>query len=173
MMATFSSGASTHTRRRHTQHAGTTESAGRAGEPVGEPEVVGAVREPPPDEISPEVSDETTETLLRKFYVDHGSVEIAARLVYELDADGKQLRVVRFTDYTAEKARGMCPSAVALSSKWSSAEERATILEALEEQGISLKELMAAAKQPDADPFDLLCHAVHPLALARSDFGVR
>jgi type I restriction enzyme R subunit len=31
-------------------------------------------------------------------------------------------------------------------------------LEALEERGISLEELMAAAKQPDADPFDLLCH---------------
>jgi type I restriction enzyme R subunit len=52
----------------------------------------------------------------------------------------------------------MCPSAAALRSKWSSAEERATILAALEDRGISLDELMAAAKQPDADPFDLLCH---------------
>ena len=42
--------------------------------------------------------------------------------------------------------------------KWSSARERAAILETLEEKGISLEELMAAAKQPDADPFDLLCH---------------
>jgi len=129
-----------------------------AGEPVGEPEVVGAVREPPPDEISPDISDESPETPPRKFFVDSGCVEIAAHLVYELDAEGKQLRVVRFTDYTAEKVRSMCPSAAALRSKWSSAEERATILEALEERGISLEELMVAAKQPDADPFDLLCH---------------
>jgi type I restriction enzyme R subunit len=133
------------------------------GEPVGEAGVVaeedvGAVREPPPDDTSSTVPNETGETPPRKFYVDHGSVEIAAHLVYELDADGKQLRVVRFTDYTAEKVRSMCPSAAALRSKWSSAEERATILEALEERGISLEELMAAAKQPDADPFDLLCH---------------
>jgi len=124
-----------------------------AGEPVGEPEVVseedvGAVREPPSDDISSSLPDETPEAPPRKFYVDHGSVEIAAHLVYELDADGKQLRVVRFTDYTAEKVRSMCPSAAALRSKWSSAEER----------GISLEELMAGAKQPEADPFDLLCH---------------
>ena len=43
--------------------------------------------------------------------------------------------MVRFTDYTAEKVRSMCPSAAALRSKWSSAEERAAILAALEERG--------------------------------------
>ena len=94
----------------------------------------------------------------RKFYVDNGSVEIAAHLVYELDANGKQLRVVKFTDYTAEKVRNMYPSAAALRSKWSIAEERAKIIDALEERGISFEELAKAANQPDADPFDLLCH---------------
>jgi len=34
----------------------------------------------------------------RKFYYDGGHVEIAAELVHELDADGKQLRVVKLTD---------------------------------------------------------------------------
>ena len=67
----------------------TEEEMNDAGEPVGEPEVVGAVREPPPDDVSSDQSDETAETPPRKFYVDHGSVEIAAHLVYELDADGK------------------------------------------------------------------------------------
>jgi type I restriction enzyme R subunit len=94
----------------------------------------------------------------KKYYVDNGSVEIAAHLVYELDANGKQLRVVKFTDYTAENVRSMCPSAASLRSKWSSAEERAEIITALEERGISFDELVKAANQPDADPFDLLCH---------------
>ena len=94
----------------------------------------------------------------RKFYVDKGSVEIAAHLVYELDGRGKQLRVVKFTDYTAEKVRNMYPSAAALRSKWSSAQERAEIISSLEERGISFEELAKAAGQPDADPFDLLCH---------------
>jgi type I restriction enzyme R subunit len=52
----------------------------------------------------------------------------------------------------------MVPSAAALRSKWSNAEERAAIIAALEERGIAFDELQEAAKQPDADPFDLLCH---------------
>ena len=91
----------------------------------------------------------------KKYYVDNGSVEIAAHLVYELDANGKQLRVVKFTDYTAESVRSMCPSAASLRSKWSSREERAEIIQALEERGISFDELVKAADQPDADPFAL------------------
>jgi type I restriction enzyme R subunit len=41
----------------------------------------------------------------RKYYVDDGYVEIAAHLVYELDSEGNQLRVIRYTDYTGEKVR--------------------------------------------------------------------
>jgi type I restriction enzyme R subunit len=94
----------------------------------------------------------------QKFYVDRGTVEIAAHLVYELDENGKQLRVVKFTDYTADNVRGMYPSAAVLRSKWSSGEERAGIIQALEDRGISFERLAEVAKQPDADPFDLLCH---------------
>lgn len=97
----------------------------------------------------------------RKFYADEGWVEIAAHLVYELDAEGKQLRVVKFTDYTAEKVRNMWPSAADLKSKWGHAEERAAIIEALESRGISFDELAESAQQPDADPFDLLCHVAY------------
>ena len=52
----------------------------------------------------------------------------------------------------------MYASAAALRSKWSNAEERAAIIQSLEERGISFTELAETAKQPDADPFDLLCH---------------
>ena len=97
----------------------------------------------------------------RKYYVDQGSVEIVAHFVSELDSDGKQLRVVRFTDYTGEKVRSMCPSAAELRSKWSDAEQRAEIIQALEERGITLEELIAASNQPDADPFDLLCQVAY------------
>jgi type I restriction enzyme R subunit len=96
--------------------------------------------------------------LRRKYYVDQGTVEIAAHLVYELDVNGKRLRVVKFTDYTAENLRSMYPSAAALRSKWSSAQERSEIIQALEDRGISFERLAEVANQPDADPFDLLCH---------------
>jgi type I restriction enzyme R subunit len=43
----------------------------------------------------------------RKFYFDGGRVEIAAHLVYELDPNGRQLRVVRYTD-TRRRRCGCC-----------------------------------------------------------------
>ena len=50
-----------------------------------------------------------------------GQVEIAAHLVYELDPEGKQLRVVRYTDYAAETVRTLCPSAPELRQRWADA----------------------------------------------------
>ena len=55
----------------------------------------------------------------------------------------------------------MYPSAAELRAKWSAPDERAVIITALEERGISFEELAEAAKQPDADPFDLLCHVAY------------
>jgi type I restriction enzyme R subunit len=109
--------------------------------PDGEPEVV----EPPVEER-------------RKFYFDGGRVEVAAHLVYELDPDGKRLRVVRYTDYAAEKVRMLCPTAPELRAQWADPVKRSEIIRRLEERGISFTELAEAAHQPEADPFDLLCH---------------
>ena len=94
----------------------------------------------------------------RKFYYDGGSVEIAAELVHDLDADGKQLRVVKLTDYTAEKVRTICTGLEDLRARWADATERAAIIEQLTERGIDFHTVAAQAGKPDADPFDLLCH---------------
>lgn len=101
---------------------------------------------------------ETNERIPRKYYVDKGIVEIVADMVYELDADGKRLRVVKLTDYTSEKIREIFTSAAELRSKWSIAEERATIIGTLAGKGISLEELVQASEDPEVDPFDLLCN---------------
>src|SRR6266513_3492301 len=107
------------------------------GEPV--------IEEPPPVER-------------RKYYFDEGRVEIASHHVYELYPEGKQLRVLKFTDYAAEKVRTLYPSAPELRLKWANPLERSEIIDKLAERGISFDELAETAKQPDADPFDLLCH---------------
>jgi type I restriction enzyme, R subunit len=139
----------------------TEEEMNEAGETVSEQEVPAAEPEEL-EEIEPlnEKPGEETDlgTTRRKYYVDNAHVEIATQLVYELDANGKQLRVVKFTDYTATKVRSMWPSAAALRSKWGKADEREEIINSLDERGISFEELAKAANQPDADPFDLLCH---------------
>lgn len=97
----------------------------------------------------------------RKFYYDGGSVQISLQLVYELDAEGKQLRVVQLTDYTGERVRTLCPSAAALKAEWLQPDARAELLEKLEARGIDLAELAQALKQPEADPLDLLCHVAY------------
>lgn len=94
----------------------------------------------------------------KKYYYDGGQVEIAAHLVYELDPDGRQLRVVRYTDYAAEKVRSLCPTAPELRERWADAGTRSEIIARLAERGIDFGQLAEAAEQPEADPFDLLCH---------------
>ena len=94
----------------------------------------------------------------RKYYFDGGSVEIAAELVHELDADGKQLRVVKLTDYTAEKVRTLCTGLEDLRARWADATQRAAIIDQLAERGVDFQTVAAQAGKPDADPFDLLCH---------------
>ncbi|MBA2784290.1 MAG: DEAD/DEAH box helicase family protein [Actinomycetota bacterium] len=94
----------------------------------------------------------------RKYYVDGGQVEISAHLVHEFDSDGRQLRVVRFTDYAAEKVRTLYPSAAEIRERWADPDGRSEIIALLEERGIDFDELARASDQPEADPFDLLCH---------------
>jgi type I restriction enzyme R subunit len=97
-------------------------------------------------------------TQRQKFYFDGGQVEIAAHLVYELDSDGKQLRVVKLTDYTAEQVRTLAADPEELRQKWASADQRAEITARLADHGIDFHALALQAGKPDADPFDLLCH---------------
>ena len=94
----------------------------------------------------------------RKFYFDGGQVEIATHLVYDLDPNGKQLRVIEYRDYTAETVRTLCPTAVEIQKAWADPDLRATLIEKLEERGIDFDKLTEVTNQPDADPFDLLCH---------------
>jgi len=146
----------------------TEEEMDATGETIGEPTVVEEQEEGEQPEEGEKAEDTGTGLTFddstgerRKYYVDVGIVEIAAHLVYELDASGKRLQVKKFTEYTAESVRSMYPSAAELRAKWSDAEQRAAIITALEERGIAFEELAESAKQPDADPFDLLCHVAY------------
>lgn len=101
----------------------------------------------------------------RKFVVDGGFIEIASHLVYELDADGKQLRVVQYTEFTAEKVRTIFTSADELVKRWANPVEREEVITQLEESGISFEELARVTGKKDADPLDLLCHIVYETPL--------
>jgi type I restriction enzyme, R subunit len=109
------------------------------------------------EENGPTISDDS-EGVRRKYYFDGGRVEIATHLVYELDPDGRQLRVVKFSEYAAEKVRTLYPSAADLRKQWADPALRAEIIAKLEERGIDFDQLRTSSNQPEADPFDLLCH---------------
>ncbi|MEW6100207.1 MAG: EcoAI/FtnUII family type I restriction enzme subunit R [Pseudomonadota bacterium] len=102
------------------------------------------VNEPPPEP--------------RKFYIDGGEVEVIGHLVYDLDTDGKKLQVVKYTEYAGRAVRTLYPTREALQLAWGHPDTRSEVLRELTERGISFEELAASSDQPDADPFDLLCH---------------
>ena len=93
--------------------------------------------EPPPEYPAvPSADDTDTDAEItseesgqpRKFYVDGGSVEVIGHLVYDLDADGKKLQVVRYTEYSARTIRLMFPSRGELQSAWARPDTCAEVL---------------------------------------------
>jgi type I restriction enzyme R subunit len=107
--------------------------------------------------VPPQLSDEA-EGPPRKYYFDGGQVEIISHLVYELDPDGRQLSVIKYTDYAGKAVRTLYPSAAGLRQWWADPRKRAEIIEKLSARGLDFTALAEAAQQPEADPFDLLCH---------------
>lgn len=94
----------------------------------------------------------------RKLYVDGGPVEIIGHLVYDLDADGKKLQVVSYTEYSGRVIRTMYPTREAFASAWAIPDTREAVLHELQQRGISLEDLSDDGVGKDTDPFDLLCH---------------
>lgn len=119
----------------------------------------------PDDEIEPEPGNGTIidgndddDEPPRKYYVDGGEVEVIGHLVYDLDADGKKLQVVRYTEYSARTVRSLYPTREDLQTAWAKPDTRLEVLHELADRHINFDELISASGQPDADPFDLLCH---------------
>jgi type I restriction enzyme R subunit len=99
----------------------------------------------------------------RKYYISEGIVSIVAESVQILDARNGKLRTVQFTQYAKEHITTMFPSMNDFRSKWNDLQERQQILDELENNGISIDQLMEITKQHDVDPFDLLCFVAFDL----------
>jgi type I site-specific restriction endonuclease len=138
----------------------TTEEIDANGDPIRPPVEPDTVAEPVDDRAAdgpPELSDDS-EPLPRKYVVVDGvRVAICAEAVYELDASGRRVRTVKYTEYAADQVHTLY-SAAQLRKGWTVPEERAAIVRSLAERGVTLEDLARAANQPDADPLDLLLH---------------
>jgi type I restriction enzyme R subunit len=135
------------------------------GNEISEPEVVSpeeVIEEGATGELPEEGEDDTggegQGAEPRKYYVNGGAVQIVAHLVYELDADGKKLRVIEFSEYAAKSVRAIATNAAELRKLWASPDKRAELIKSLEDSGIDFDHLAEVLKQPEADRFDLLCY---------------
>jgi type I restriction enzyme R subunit len=94
----------------------------------------------------------------RKYYFDGGQCEVIGEVVYELDPNGNRLRSFKLVDYTKEQVRILYRSTLEIQQRWINPEERSLLIDQLADRGIDFEDLKVATNQPDADPFDLLCH---------------
>ncbi len=115
---------------------------------------------PPPDSASKQRGGERQGAggQRNKFYVDGTPVEVVASMVYELDPNGRRLNVTRYVDYAGDQVRTLYTDYDTLRTAWAQPVLRAEVVEKLANRGIDLEQLRKVAQQPDADPFDLLCH---------------
>ena len=128
------------------------------GDPIDDETVVTPEPEPEGDGEPEGLPPDEPDGPVRKYFYDGGQVTIAAHLVYELDPDGNQLRVVQFTDYTADKVRTLFRNAAELRNEWADPDRRSDIITRLADRGIDFDHLAETANQPEADPLDLICH---------------
>lgn len=100
-----------------------------------------------------------------KFHVDGGYVSIAAHLVYELDKDGNQLRMIELKDYTGESVRKFYANIEELRRDWANQATRAKIIAKLEERGIGLEQLaeVTGRKDADASTYSAMLPSMHRL----------
>lgn len=98
----------------------------------------------------------------QKYYISEGTVSIAAESVQILDANGR-LRTIQFTQYAKEQITTLFPSVIDFRNNWNDLQQRKKIVEGLENNGVSIEQLMEITKQKEIDPFDLLCFVAFDL----------
>ena len=91
-----------------------------------------------------------------KYYVNDVPVEVVAKRVQYLDANGK-LITESLRDYTRKNVRKEYASLDDFLRYWTHAEQKKIILEELKERGV-FPDALAEEVGRDYDPFDMICH---------------
>lgn len=113
-------------------------------------------------EFNGNINDEGS-TGRQKYYVTEGEIGIAVETIQIIDPVSGRLITIQLSQYAKEKMITMFPSANDFRSHWNDLQERKQIIEQLENNGISIEQLMEITKQKEADPFDLLCFVAYDL----------
>ena len=79
-------------------------------------------------------------------------------MVYQLDPQGHQLKAFKYVDCAGETVRTLYANGAKLRQDWADPDLRAEIIQCFADRGINFDYLREVTAQPEADPFDLLCH---------------
>lgn len=99
----------------------------------------------------------------RKFYVEGGTMGIAAETIQIIDPITGRLTTVQLSQYAKEQITTLFTDSSDLKNAWINMDGRTKLIEELENRGISIEQLMEITKQKDADPFDMLCFVAYNL----------
>ena len=114
--------------------------------------------ETPPQDV-PAPDDKPKTERRKKYYVHDVEVTVLKQRVQYIDNNGK-LITESLTDYTRRNILSQYTTLSDFLTAWNNASRKQVILDALEEQGILIKELQEQIGR-EFDPFDLLCHIAY------------
>jgi type I restriction enzyme R subunit len=121
--------------------------------------------------------DDTADQVMaqgKRIYVDGVEVYVWNDVHYQLDSDGRTLRLVEYREFVRDRVLSMNLSPTDLRTQWAVAKSRAALRVELQNWAIEPDDLMAKLGHPEADPLDLLINVVWELPLvSRAERALR
>ncbi|MGH3780945.1 MAG: EcoAI/FtnUII family type I restriction enzme subunit R, partial [Pseudonocardiaceae bacterium] len=121
--------------------------------------------------------DDTADQIMaqgKRIYVDGVEVYVWNDVHYQLESDGRTLRLVEYREFVRDRVLSMNLSPTDLRTQWAVARSRAALRDELQNRAIEADDLMAKLGHPEADPLDLLINAAWELPLvSRAERALR
>ncbi|MGH3767811.1 MAG: hypothetical protein ACRDS0_12885 [Pseudonocardiaceae bacterium] len=122
-------------------------------------------------------NDDTADQIMaqgKRIYVDGVEVYVWNDVHYQLESDGRTLRLVEYREFVRDRVLSMNLSPTDLRTQWAVARSRAALREELQSWAIEPDDLMVKLGHPEADPLDLLINAAWELPLvSRAERALR
>ena len=137
---------------------------------------------PLPDGLAPSQmlsteDDDTADQIMaqgKRIYVNGVEVYVWNDVHYQLESDGRTLRLVEYREFVRDRVLSMNLSPTDLRTQWAMAKSRAALRHELQSRAIEPDDLMAKLGHPEADPLDLLINAAWGLPLvSRAERALR
>jgi len=121
--------------------------------------------------------DDTADQIMaqgKRIYVDGMEVYVWNDVHYQLESDGRTLRLVEYREFVRDRVLSMNLPPTDPRTQWAVARSRAALREELQSRAVEADDLMAELGHPEADPLDLLINAAWELPLvSRAERALR